>query len=378
MQKLVFITLMNYYPWGGSEELWQRTALLAAARGLSVEAHVFDSSHDHPKVNELIKAGVKVFFRKNALSVLDRALRRLKLNAINRFDKDNYWKARFTDKNSVYVISGGTTFDCLHFPSLFEHLIEKAYRFFYISQHHPEHGSIHFDQIKVAKSFFKAAEKIFFVSRRNLDVVERQLASEILNSEVVYNPVNIHAEELPIHDRPNDILKVAFVARLECANKGHDIFLQALSSDKWKERKILVSFYGKGPDKDYLELLAKHYNITHLVQFAGHVNDVREIWKENEFLVMCSIAEGTPLVLMEAMACGRGAVLTDVGGNAEWITDGYNGFLAPAPTPQLIDDAMERMWENRHRSAEIGRFAFETFTKKFPGDGVEFFYNKII
>jgi glycosyltransferase involved in cell wall biosynthesis len=151
-----------------------------------------------------------------------------------------------------------------------------------------------------------------------------------------------------------------------------------LSNDKWRKRKILISLYGKGPDKDYLELLTSYYNIGHLVQFGGHVDNIKEIWKDNEFLLMCSLAEGTPLVLMEAMACGRGAVLTDVGGNSEWITDGYNGFIAPAPTPKLIDEAMERMWQNRHRSAEIGEAAFETFTKKFPGDAVEYFYNKIL
>src|SRR5688500_2098073 len=116
MQKLVFITLMNYYPWGGSEELWQRTALLAKSKGLQVEAHLFDSSREHSKVKELVDAGVEVSFRKNVLSVFDRIVRRLNLSSFNKFDRDNYWNNQLTDGNSVYVVSGGTTFDCLHFP----------------------------------------------------------------------------------------------------------------------------------------------------------------------------------------------------------------------------------------------------------------------
>jgi glycosyltransferase involved in cell wall biosynthesis len=377
MNKISFITLTNYYQWGGSEELWQRTALFARLKGWSVDAHVFDSSRDHAKVIELIKAGVKVSFRKNTYSFFDRTIRKVRLQSVNWFDRDNYWKRNLLVEGSTYVISGGTTFDCLQFSSLFEFLNKNNLPFFYISQHHPEHSSLSLAQIEVVKGILTAAKKVFFVSQRNLDVVKKQLASDLSNAEVIYNPVNVETKRIPFMHK-TEKLRLACVARLECAFKGQDIIMEVLSNDKWKSRSITVSLYGKGPDKNYLQLLANYYKIDHLIEFAGHVDNVKDIWADNDFLIMCSLTEGTPLVLMEAMACGRSAVLTDVGGNAEWITDGYNGFIAAAPTSKLLDEAMERMWQNRHRSEELGNAAFETFVRKFPSDAVEYFYNKII
>jgi len=48
--------------------------------------------------------------------------------------------------------------------------------------------------------------------------------------------------------------------------------------------------------------------------------------------------------LVEAMLCGRPAVVTDVGGNTEWIEDGRTGFVAEAPTAKSFGAALERAW----------------------------------
>ena len=54
-----------------------------------------------------------------------------------------------------------------------------------------------------------------------------------------------------------------------------------------------------------------------------------------------------PLALVEAMLCGRTAVVTDVGGNAEWIEDGETGFVAEAATAKSFGAALkERGWPN--------------------------------
>src|SRR5207245_589821 len=70
-----------------------------------------------------------------------------------------------------------------------------------------------------------------------------------------------------------------------------------------------------------------------------------------------SYAEGTPLALVEAMLCARPAVVTDVGGNAEWVEEGATGFLAAAPTARSIGDALERAWGARERWPALGHAA---------------------
>jgi glycosyltransferase involved in cell wall biosynthesis len=80
--------------------------------------------------------------------------------------------------------------------------------------------------------------------------------------------------------------------------------------------------------------------------------------------VLCSVAEGKPLALTEAMVCGRPAVVTDVGGNAELIRDGVTGFVAASPTVPAISDALERAWTSRARWPDMGRAAAADVTAR--------------
>ena len=106
-----------------------------------------------------------------------------------------------------------------------------------------------------------------------------------------------------------------------------------------------LRLYGDGKDRKYLEELARHYAIAERVEFCGHIKDIRSIWEWNQLLVLPSRGEGTRLALIEAMLCGRAAVVTDVGGNSEWIEEGRTGFGAEAPTANSFGGgARKRVW----------------------------------
>ena len=107
------------------------------------------------------------------------------------------------------------------------------------------------------------------------------------------------------------------------------------------------------------------------VDFRGQSNDVEGIWAEHHALVLPSRFEGMPLVVVEAMLCGRPCIVTDVGGNRELVRDGINGFMAKAPTVELLDEAMNRAWESRGRLKEMGRVAAQDvrqFVSRDPGE----------
>jgi glycosyltransferase involved in cell wall biosynthesis len=93
------------------------------------------------------------------------------------------------------------------------------------------------------------------------------------------------------------------------------------------------------------------------VHFAGFVNDLTYLWSEHHALILPSRFEGMPVALVEAMLCARSSILTDVAGHSELVRDGVNGFLAKAPTVDLLDEAMGRAWESRDRLEEMGRLA---------------------
>jgi glycosyltransferase involved in cell wall biosynthesis len=80
--------------------------------------------------------------------------------------------------------------------------------------------------------------------------------------------------------------------------------------------------------------------------------------READVLLHSSLSEGVPTVVLEAMACELPVVVTDVGGVSEAMSDGVEGFLAPARDAGALADALERLWsdpELRRRMGSAGR-----------------------
>ena len=102
--------------------------------------------------------------------------------------------------------------------------------------------------------------------------------------------------------------------------------------------------------------MAKELDLPN-VEFAGFVEDIEQLWKRYHALVLPSRFEGMPLSLVEAMLCGRPSIVTDVAGHRELVRDNVNGFLAKAPTVELLNEAMNRAWENRVRLKQMGETA---------------------
>lgn len=186
--------------------------------------------------------------------------------------------------------------------------------------------------------------------------LERQLACKLANAIVLQNPVNLF-DLSPLAWPRSTRINIASVARLDAKYKGQDILFEVLGSPLWRSREWRVRLYGAGQDREYLQTLAQHYGIAEHVEFCGHVDDIRSIWELNHLLVLPSRGEGTPLALVEAMLCGRPAVVTDVGGNVEWIEDGQTGFVAEAATAKSIGTALERAWLAKANWKEMGNRA---------------------
>ncbi len=80
------------------------------------------------------------------------------------------------------------------------------------------------------------------------------------------------------------------------------------------------------------------------VTWLGHVQDIRSVWAQAHVAVLASLGgEGIPMSLMEAAACGRPLVATDVPGCREVVRDGETGLLVPPGDVARLADALERM-----------------------------------
>jgi L-malate glycosyltransferase len=340
-------------PWGGSEELWAATALTALECGHEVFASVVGHAKEPLKLRELALRGAKILRRHNP-----------DLRIQESFGAVSSYRDLFKIGPDVIVINQCGSFDVLFLRDLLELLLVAPTPFVLICQCN--------DGLPVlangysreyVSNIFSRAYRVLFVSNQNRLDAERQLATKIYNSEVVLNPVNLSNRSYLTWPE-SKTARFASVARLEAMWKGQDILIEALSAAQWKKRDWHLTLYGSGTDERYLRSVVEFFGLQEQITFAGHLADVRSIWAQEQILVLTSRAEGTPLALVEAMLCGRPAIVSNVGGNRDWVTEGKTGFVAEAPAIELIQAALERAWTAREAWNAMGMQAHTAATAR--------------
>ena len=364
--KIAFISSNDAAPWGGSEELWSRTAIRMAKQGFTVAANVKGWNPEARQIGELEQANCKVFRRWYARTIPGRILQKLPSRNIYKF------LDRF--QPDFAVIS--QCFNCDGMTWM-EECSRRNIPFVIIVQAASDQQSWLADEgaDRLAQGF-TSAKKSFFVSRMNLATLIKQTGVELPNAKVIANPFNVPYDvQLPWVDN-GTTLKLACVARLEPISKGQDLLLEVLKNEKWRQRSLEISFFGNGQNCKLIEKLANLWKIDR-VNFCGYVDDVSKIWEEHHALILPSRHEGLPLALVEAMLCARTFIVTDVAGDAEFVKDNVTGFVAKAPRVEFLDDALERAWQKKDSLDEMGRAASVNVRKIIPADPIEAFVNEI-
>jgi|SRR5271166_2807310 len=346
-------------PWGGSEELWAATALKALEAGHEVFVSVFGWTNDPPKLRELKVRGARILRRHNP-----------DLQIQESFGAASSYRDLFKTNPDVILVNQCGSFDVLWLTDLLELLSVTPIPFVLICQCNeglPVLTNVY--SRKHVCNIFSRAFRVLFVSNQNRVDAERQLARKICNSAVVLNPVNL-SDRSYLTWPESRTARFASVARMEAMWKGQDVLIEALSAHQWKQRDWRLTLYGSGSDEGYLRSLVDFFGLQEHITFAGHLNDVRTIWAREQVLVMISRAEGTPLALVEAMLCGRPAIVSDVGGNQEWVTEGQTGFVAEAPAIRLARAALERAWSARQSWNAMGTQAHQSATARISDPNI--------
>lgn len=355
--------------WGGSEELWAGAAAALARAGHSVNAFKTVVDPAHPRIGELKALGCAV---QDIKSFRIPYPQRIRNRLVPSSSRRGYWELSrplfeqrlMSIAPDLAVVSQGENFDGLRFASLCRDIglpyvivCQKA-----TSSHWPSDGVR-----SRMREAFQDARRCFFVSRHNLTVTEHQLGTRLPHATVVRNPFLVPYDGPLSWPDEDGTLRIACVARLWVRDKGQDLLLRVLARERWRARDLRVAFFGSGANQEGLCDLAAALGLES-VEFAGHTDSVTCIWATHHALVLPSRSEGLPLALVEAMLCGRPAIVTNVGGNAEAVEDGVTGFVADTASEDAIDEAMERAWARRAEWREIGRVAAARARELVPPD----------
>lgn len=365
MNKIAFISTMEGAPWGGSEELWSQAALRLAKFPLTVGVNVVRWEVLPEPLQKLKSAGCVVTRRTHPQLPLQKVMRKVmgerSLNWLDRFQPD------------FVVISQGSNFDGV--PWMLQ-CKQRNVPYVAIAQMAIDSCWPTQEVAGPAGEAYANAKASFFVSQGNLELTEKQVSVHLKNAQVTRNPFNVPYDVSVSWPKENKPLKLACVGRLAPSAKGQDLLIDVLSMNKWRERPLYVTLFGSGPNQITLENRIKMLDLKNL-SFGGYVDDVKSIWAHHHGLVLPSRYEGLPLVVVEAMLCGRMCIVTDVPGNAELVRDNLNGFVAVAPNSKCLDEAMERAWLHYQKWEDMGKTAAHDVREAVPRDPVGDFINRL-
>ncbi len=367
---------MTGYPWGGSEVLWSQAAHILLKRGQDVFCSVPRWPSIPGPIEELRAKGAKidVRYRGVAPTIARLAAKILRRPSVH-LAKDPCWQRIVDFTPDLVCISHGAAFCGVDWM-----LRCQAAGIPYVSVAHANFEQWWPDDERSPniRKAYMGARKAYFVSMANLSLFERQLGLRLSTGEVVRNPYNIGWDTSPVYPQDDRSMNLACVGRLDPGAKGQDLLFQVLALPKWQGRSLTVSLFGRGPYEEALRLLVEQQGVADKVVFAGHMQDIENIWRTHHALILPSRYEGLPLVVVEAMLCGRPVIVTNVAGNAELVTDNVTGFVAEAPTVHHLDEAMERAWQRRHEWRRIGAVAAESVRLQIPKNPADVFANKLL
>lgn len=176
--------------------------------------------------------------------------------------------------------------------------------------------------------------KIFNDSDHKWEVIPNFISSDFQSVRLIKNPIK---------ENKFIFLSVALLTE----NKSIDTLLRAFSRASSKYNNFVLKIGGDGPEKLYLEKLAKQLNINDKVFFLGKLDRLRvidEMLDANVF-TLSSRYETFGVVAVEAMACGLPVISTRCGG-PESIVNDRNGLLVPTQDEDAFARAMILAYEN--------------------------------
>ncbi|MCK9918539.1 glycosyltransferase family 4 protein [Microbacteriaceae bacterium K1510] len=106
------------------------------------------------------------------------------------------------------------------------------------------------------------------------------------------------------------------------------------------------------------------------IEVLGHVGDIRAVWRRAHIAVLPSRREGLPKSLLEAAACGRAIVATDVPGCREIARPGINALLVPADDAQALADAIGTLAADARLRRSFGAAGRELVIREFSSDKI--------
>jgi glycosyltransferase involved in cell wall biosynthesis len=240
----------------------------------------------------------------------------------------------------------------------------------------PHGGSLHFSSRRPTGMVYLRLER-FLEPRTELFVFESAYAERMFRARVanpsgtvriIHNGIS-NAEFAPAESgpRPAEVVFIGELRRL----KGVDILIEAVARLAQSGRPVRACLVGEGPDAEALGALTRKYGVVDLVEFVGRLPS-RSALGRGRIMVVPSLAESLPYIVLEAAAAGIPMIATAVGGIPEifgpqafrLIPPGDATALAEAIASQLADPDTSRACALTLRERVREHFSINTMVEQ--------------
>lgn len=176
---------------------------------------------------------------------------------------------------------------------------------------------------------------------------------------------------LPLPEPPPPIT-AAYVGRM-LADKGVPTLINAFSALTKRGVPLKLLLAGDCDQENPGSLAPqqlREFASAFGIHWLGHVPDIRDVWRQAHFAVLASRREGLPKSLLEAAACGRPMVATDVPGCREIAIEGETALTVPVDDAAALADAMTRMASDAPLRERLGKRARQLVETKFSSETI--------
>lgn len=181
---------------------------------------------------------------------------------------------------------------------------------------------------KLQSKALNKADKIVSIAqttKKSVDTLfpECKQKSIIINNGVDLDEIRKKSE---VHISENYKSDLIFIGRLD-KNKNVEFLVDVMNLLCETKKNLKLTILGEGDERDNIQNLIKGYNLENNVKILGYKENVYKYIKNSKILLLSSIVEGFPTVIVEGMVLGKPFIATSVGGVEELSHNSTCGFV---------------------------------------------------
>jgi L-malate glycosyltransferase len=164
--------------------------------------------------------------------------------------------------------------------------------------------------------------------------------------------------------RSNDTV-IGVVANMRHPIKGQRYLIEAMPLILKSISNAQLLLVGDGPLRANFEALAESLGVRSHIHFLGVRRDINALLNAMDIYCLPSLTEGFSNSLLEAMACQKPCVATEVGGNPEIVKNGETGFLVPPQNSRALAESILDLAQQPFMRSKMGEAGFDRVQQQF-------------